>query len=118
MPYIDMKVTSPLDDALKVKLKDGLGRIITLIPGKTEAVTMIHLAGNADLYLDGKRLCPGAYVEVKTFGETAREHKEAVTVALFELLDTLLAIPADAVYITYYGQQEWGCNGGLLAGNQ
>jgi len=114
MPYIDVKVTAPLDDPSKMKLKEGLGTIITRIPGKTEAVTMIGLLGGYDLYLNGQPLKEGAYVEVKTFKETPREYKEAVNAGIFELLAEILSIPPDHVYITYYGQNEWGCNGGLL----
>lgn len=114
MPYIDVKVTAALDDASKTKLKEGLGRIITRIPGKTEAVTMIGLLGNYDLYLDGKPLCEGAYVEVKAFGKVAREYKEAVNAGIFELLDSVLSVPADNIYVTYHEQKEWGCNGGML----
>ncbi len=114
MPYIDVKVTSSLDDASKIKLKEGLGSIITRIPGKTEAVTMIGLLGGYDLYLNGLPLKAGAYVEVKTFKETAREYKEAVNAGIFELLKETLSIPPDNIYITYHGQDEWGCNGGLL----
>lgn len=114
MPYIDVKVSAPLDAAAKLKLKEGLGSIITRIPGKTEAVTMIGLMGDYDLFLNGMPLKKGAYVEVKTFRETAREHKEAVNAGIFELLWNALGIPADNIYITYYGQDEWGCNGQLL----
>lgn len=114
MPYIDVKVTSALDDAQKDQLKDGLGQIITLIPGKTEAVTMVSLSGGHALYLNGQPLSAGAYVEVKTFGETARPHKEAVNTGIFELLDSVLSIPPSGIYITFHGQNEWGCEGGLL----
>lgn len=114
MPYIDVKVTSTLNATKKDQLKEGLGQIITRIPGKTEAVTMIGLIGNYDLYMDGKPLCEGAYVEVKTFGEVHREHKEAVNIGIFELLNNVLSIPSENIYVTYHEQKVWGCNGGLL----
>lgn len=114
MPYIDVRVTANLDETQKMKLKEGLGEIITLIPGKTEAVTMIGLVGGYDLYLNGIPMCDGAYVEIKTFKETAREHKEAVNAGIFKLLETVLSVPPANIYVTFQGHGEWGCNGGML----
>jgi len=53
-------------------------------------------------------------VEVKTFGEVHREHKEAVNIGIFELLNNVLSIPSENIYVTYHEQKVWGCNGGLL----
>jgi phenylpyruvate tautomerase PptA (4-oxalocrotonate tautomerase family) len=114
MPYIDVKTTVPLDEAKKLKLKDGLGQIITRIPGKTEAVTMIGLVGDYDLYFNGAHMHDGAYVEVKAYKEVAREYKEAVTDGIFQLLGGVLGISAKNIYVTFYDQKEWGCNGTLL----
>ncbi len=114
MPYIDVKVTSVLNEDEKTALKDGLGQIITRIPGKSEAVTMIGLTGGYDLFLGGKSLVSGAYVEVKAFNEVPREYKELVNTGIFELLTKVLSVPSKNVYITYYDQNEWGCNGSLL----
>jgi len=114
MPYIDVKTTASLNESQKTKLKDGLGQIITRIPGKTEAVTMIGLVGDYDLYMNGAHLHDGAYVEVKAFKEVAREYKEAVSEGIFELLGSLLSISPKNVYITFYDQKEWGGNGTLF----
>ncbi len=113
MPYIDVKVTATLDASAKIKLKEGLGRIITLIPGKTEAVTMIGLIGGYDLYMDGKPLQEGAYVEVKAYKEVPREYKEAVNAGIFELLDSVLSIRPENIYVTFFDQNEWGSHGVL-----
>lgn len=114
MPYIDVRVASPLTEPQKLQIKEGLGRVITLIPGKTEAVTMICLNGGCDLYMDGKALPHGAYVDIRTFGDAAREHKEAVATAVAGLLKDVLSVPGDQLYLTFSGHREWGCNGGLL----
>ncbi|MBF0209232.1 MAG: hypothetical protein HQK53_20430 [Oligoflexia bacterium] len=114
MPYIEVKVTKELDDPTRSKLKDELGKIICNIPGKSEAVTMIGLLGSIDLYKGGKRLTDGAYIEVKTYTETARIHKEKVNKEIFKLLNNLLSIPAANVYITFYDHKEWGYDGNLI----
>lgn len=114
MPYIDVKTTATLSDARKEALKAGLGQLITLIPGKTEAVTMICLTGDSTLYMDGRALDRGAYVAIHTFGEAAREHKEAVAQAVARLLAQELQVAPDQLYVTFSGHSEWGCGGGMI----
>ncbi len=114
MPYIDVKTAAPLSEAQKESLKTGLGRLITLIPGKTEAVTMISLAGGSALYMGGRALDRGAYVAIHTFGEAAREHKEAVARAVAQLLAGELQVEPDQLYVTFSGHSEWGCGGGMI----
>lgn len=113
MPYIELKTTASLSDTKKNELKTELGKIITQIPGKTEAVTMIGLQGNYDLYLGGKNLDPGAYVEVKMYKEADFESKAAVTEDIFQLLESSLGIEKDNIYVTYFEQQVWGAKGSL-----
>jgi phenylpyruvate tautomerase PptA (4-oxalocrotonate tautomerase family) len=114
MPYIDVKTTATLDESKKLKLKEGLGQIITRIPGKTEAVTMIGLIGDYDLYMNGAHLHDGAYVEIKAYKEVAKDYKRAVNEGIFELLGSVLNISPKNIYVTYFDQKEWGCNGTLL----
>lgn len=114
MPYIDLKTTVKLNDDTKTKLKEELGKIISLVPGKSEAVTMIGLIDEYDLYKGGKKLTAGAYVEVKSFMEVPRSNKEEVTKKIFLLLKEVLSISKEHAYITFYDQKEWGYNGELL----
>lgn len=113
MPYIDLQISKSLERTAKEQLVKELGRIITLIPGKTEAVTMIRIDDGAFLAMDGKVLEPGAFVNVKMFKNSPFEDKAAFTEALFSLLLNEYGVPSNAVYVTYNEHMEWGAGGTL-----
>ena len=114
MPYIELKTTVTLDNDKKTHLKAALGDIITRIPGKTEEVTMVGLVGDYDLYLGGRALQPGAYVEVKMYKEASFESKAQVNEGIFQLLEDTLGVKKEDAYITYFEQQVWGAKGNLI----
>ena len=114
MPFIEVKTSVHLTNESSNELKSGLGEIITLIPGKTEAVTMIGLVGNYDLYYGGVDVDKGAYVEVKMYKTATTEAKAAVNKGICDLLKKTLSIDADYVYIAFFEQPEWGFKGTLI----
>ncbi|MDA3847093.1 MAG: phenylpyruvate tautomerase MIF-related protein [Vallitaleaceae bacterium] len=114
MPYIEIKTTVTLSEDQKVALKSGLGKAITLIPGKTEAVTMVGLIGGVDLYFGGEALTHGAYVEVKMYKATTRKAKVSINKAISDLLRTSIGVSPDNVYLTFFEQEEWGRRGELI----
>lgn len=113
MPYIELKTSVALNEEKKTELKAAFGEIVTLIPGKTEAVTMIGLIDGFDLYLGGIKLERGAYVEVKMYKEASFEGKAALTDAIFKLLKDSLEIENAHVYVTFFEQPQWGAKGSL-----
>jgi len=114
MPYIEIKTTVNLNQEQKNDLKDGLGKAITLVPGKTESVTMVGLIGGMDLYFGGKTLTHSAYVEVKMYKATTRKAKASLNRAICDLLNTAIGVSPDNVYLTYFEQEEWGRKGELI----
>ena len=114
MPFIEVKTSVHLTEELKNDLKTGLGQVITLIPGKTEAVTMVGLIGDYDLYFGGVDVDKGAYVEVKMYKSATTEAKAAVNKGICDLLKSTLSVEADNVYMTFFEQAEWGFKGKLI----
>lgn len=113
MPYIELKTSVKLNEEKKTELKTVLGEIVTLIPGKTEAVTMIGLLDEFELYLGGTKLERGAYVEVKMYKEASFESKAVLTEAIFKLLKDSLGIENSDAYVTFFEQPQWGAKGSL-----
>lgn len=111
MPYIDSKVTVTLSEEKKEKLKSELGKIITLIPGKSESYLMLGFEDNYSLYFKGKKLDFGAFVEVKIFGSAEKAALSNVTKEICALFLRELNIPSDCVYIKYEEVSNWGYNG-------
>lgn len=111
MPYINTKVTSKLTEKQKESLKAGLGKVISILPGKTEEVLMVEIEDNCDLWLAGKKLDKGAYVEVSYFGEVDSVYNNKLTAAICELHKNELEIPGTNMYLTYHPISDWGFNG-------
>lgn len=113
MPYIDMKITTALSTEQKEAAVSELGRLITLIPGKTEAVTMINISDSAHLALNGKTMAPGAWLEVKCYGKAEKEAKKAFTEAVFAWLGEAYGIAPNGAYLVFDEKAEWGAGGTL-----
>lgn len=111
MPYIGSKITLKLSETQKETIKGELGKIITLIPGKSEAYLMIGFEDNYSLYFRGDKLDQGAFVEVKIFGSTSEDVLEQVTKGICELYEKELGIPAQNIYVKYEFVDNWGWNG-------
>lgn len=112
MPFIDSKVSVAISEAQEKQLKEGLGRAISLIPGKSEAWLMTGFEDNYHLYFRGENSQPMAFVEVKVFGQENASAFEALTAEITKLFGEVLGIAADHIYIKYEAVSNWGWNGG------
>lgn len=111
MPYIKTRVSVSLTENQSETLKSELGKIIEIIPGKTESWLMVDLEDNCRLYFKGNQEAATAYVKVEVFGQVEREYCEKMTEAICNLLSQELQISPDRTYITYEGIKDWGWNG-------
>ena len=53
-----------------------------------------------------------AYVEVKAFGEPSAAGADKMTAGVCQLMEKELNIPANRTYVSYWGTDKWGWNGG------
>ncbi|SCW41103.1 Macrophage migration inhibitory factor (MIF) [Ruminococcaceae bacterium YRB3002] len=110
MPFIDLKITVPVDEKIKEELKSDLGLAITALH-KTETYLMVGIDDNYDLWLGGTRLDKGAYVSVSLYGSASSSDYDTMTGKICDILESRLSIPGDKVYVTYRGVNDWGWNG-------
>lgn len=110
MPFIDSKVTVKLTEEKKNSVKTRLGQAISILH-KSETYLMVGFEDEYDLYMSGNRLEKGAYVSVSLFGNASSNDYEKMTSAICDILQDELGIPADHVYVTYHGVNDWGWNG-------
>ena len=61
MPFIDARLTMPVDPDRKQALKAAFGKAITTLH-KTETYLMVQVQDNCQLWLGGKPLEKGAYL--------------------------------------------------------
>ncbi|MBE5039490.1 phenylpyruvate tautomerase MIF-related protein [Ructibacterium gallinarum] len=110
MPFIDSKITVPVTEKEKEKIKAELGKAITTLH-KTETYLMVGIEDKYDLWLAGKKLEKGAYVSVSLYGSAAPEDYDKLTAQICDLYAKELGIPGDAIYVSYHPVSDWGWNG-------
>lgn len=113
MPYIDVKVTSKLSDTEKDKVKSNLGELITILPGKTEAVLMVCLTDESTIYFSGLKKEQAAFINIKLFKESDFEYKAEFTKKVFEFFEEELKITADSIFLAFDEYNSWGSRGTL-----
>ncbi len=111
MPFIGSRVTVEVSKEKREIIKKRLGEAISLIPGKSETFLMVGFQDNYSLYLGGKELEKGAFVEVKIFGKASDSDYDKVTAAVCSIYEEELGIPQDKIYVKYEEVDHWGWNG-------
>ncbi len=114
MPYINVNAAPILKENEKEQLKAKMGELITLIPGKSEAVTMVGVNDGCSLFLGGRALEKGAFIEIKLLGAAKKQDKEALTEAIFKGMKSMFDMPESDVYITIQEFENWGFGGRLI----
>ena len=111
MPYINVKVSSSLDDEKIEQIKTRLGRAISLFPGKSEAYLMVNIEDNCHLYFKGNNSAPTAFTEVAIFGTADKSDCEKVTAEICNILSEIASVPPDRSYVKFEYSDKWGFNG-------
>lgn len=110
MPFIDSKVTLPMTEDKKEKVKAELGQAIATL-NKSESFLMVGFDDEYTLYMGGKKLDKGAFVSVSLFGNASSDAYNKMTAQICSVFEKELGIPQDSVYVTYTGISDWGWNG-------
>lgn len=110
MPFIDSKVTVKLTDEKKENIKKKLGHAISIL-GKPESFLMVGIEDEYDLYLAGDKIDKGAYISVQVYGGINPIQSQDMTGEISKIFADELSIPADKIYISYQGFENWGWNG-------
>ena len=112
MPYIAINTSQELNDSQKEKIKSELGRIMPIIPTKTEAGLLIDFSGGHTFYKGGEKV-EGALVDLRLFRQSPMEAKKQYTAELLDLLSRELGIKKEHMYMNISEYECWGANGEL-----
>ena len=112
MPYIAINTSVQIPDAQKEKIKTEIGRLITIIPTKTEAGTMVDFCDCRTMYFAGKKV-NGAFIELRLFRKSEFEAKKKFVEELFKFLMQELGMTDDLIKINIIELDEWGGGGTL-----
>jgi hypothetical protein len=110
MPYLSVIIGQKLEAAQKEKLKTEFGRLITIIPGKTEPDLILHIQDTTSLCMGGTQV-PCAYIDLRVYTKTTEEAKKRFTHETFALITREFGIPPERQYLSVGEYENWGYSG-------
>jgi hypothetical protein len=110
MPYLSVNISPRLDAAQKEQLKTELGRLITLIPGKTEPDLIVRIADSGAMYMDGREISC-AYIDLRVYTKTTDEAKKRFTCETCAYIAREFGVPVERQYLTISEFENWGYDG-------
>ncbi|HIQ58288.1 MAG TPA: tautomerase family protein [Candidatus Merdivicinus intestinavium] len=111
MPFIHTHVSTALTPSQEETLKEQFGRAIACIPGKTEEWLMLEFEDSRRMWFRGSRE-PMAMVDVSLFGGASDDAYEKLTARLTAILEEVLGLSPQNIYVKYSEYSHWGWNGG------
>ena len=112
MPCIKTTTSVPVSDAQRKALQARFGKAIEIFPGKSERWLMLVTEDSKNISLAGDDTTPAAWVELSLVGKSDRTHFERMTAEICTILEEVLSIRPDRVYVKYEEVEHWGWNGG------
>ena len=114
MPYIGINTSRQLSDEQREKIKTELGRLITIIPTKTEAATFVDFSEGRTLYKGGVKI-DGAIIELRIWHKSEFEDKKKFVEEAFQLFTRELGLKPENMTMNVFECDEVGVGGTLKA---
>jgi len=109
MPYIEVKTNKHVSEEKAHRIANAMGRLISILPGKTEKWLMTEVKGDCFMTFAGSD-APCVLVNVSLFGKAPEEAYEKLTAAICEELRWTLDIVEEKMYVKYEEVSHWGWN--------
>ncbi|MBQ3311777.1 tautomerase family protein [bacterium] len=111
MPYINVRLSSKLDENQKNDLQAKLTNAVSSAFSKPKAYIMAEVEDNKSIYMAGEELDKGAYISIKLLGKPEKSSCQNLTGDICEILSSDYGIDGSKVYVTYHPVDLWGWNG-------
>ena len=105
MPYVSIHSAMPISDEKKDALQKEIGKLITIIPGKTIDNCMTKIEGGCSMFMSGAP-AKAVFCEVRLRGAAPKESKKQLVGELYQLFTREL--DAQKVYTNFLEFNEWG----------
>ena len=113
MPFIEIRVSKPVDEATKEKLQAEIVAIMETIPGKNASNTTICICDTYTIYKEHE-LIEAAFIDIRLYKESPEDSKKDFVGKMFSIIDNVLSIPPDRVQMNFFEQPCWAANGELF----
>ena len=110
MPFVQVKTNAKLTLNDEISIKSELGKLIKIIPGKSESWLMIDIKDEEKMYFKGsEEKC--AMIEVMLYGGASDSSLNEFTGEVTDFISKTLAIDASRIYVSYFLTDKWGYAG-------
>jgi len=111
MPLINLQVSASLSSQDKDQITKELGKLVSLMPGRSEKYLMVGIKDEYTHYLAGQKLEKAAFIDLRLLGHESEEGQEAFVVQAQKALSNLLNIPINNIYTNILEMPHWGARG-------
>ena len=111
MPFINLKTSAKISAENEATLIKEFGKIITLIPGKTEAWLMLGFEDKCRMAFRGDAENDTAFITVDLLGSASDKAYADMTHAICTTVSYVLGVPFNRIYVKYGEFTHWGYAG-------
>ncbi len=112
MPVVKINTNAKLSSSQCIATKSKLGKLIELIPGKSEERLMVIIQDNQTMYFKGvDDIC--MFVEVDFYKQVDISLKEVMVKEFSSFLELENIVEKAQVYFSFSEYENWGTNGML-----
>ncbi|MFV0394514.1 MAG: tautomerase family protein [Coprobacillaceae bacterium] len=113
MPFISLTTNRKLTLQQEVTIKEELGKLISIIPNKSEDVLMLHFEDNQIMYYQGKdSSC--MMMAISLYNTAPLEAKQKFVQEVTKMIEEVANISIANQYLSFQEFPNWGKNGELL----
>lgn len=113
MPFISLTTNRKLTLQQEVTIKEELGKLIAIIPNKSEETLMIHLEDNQIMYFQGNdHSC--MMMAISLYNSAPLEAKQKFVQEVTKMIEEVANISIKNQYLNFSEYPNWGKNGDLV----
>ena len=113
MPYLLLNTSKTLTVEQRETVKTELGKLITIIPTKSERNFMVDFSEGHPMYFHGLPADSCAFIELRLLGKAPHKAKKQFVQQVFRMIDHVLGIKEDELFISILEFEDWGVGGSL-----
>lgn len=113
MPFIRVTTNRKLTLHQEIKIKEELGRLITILPNKKEENLMVHIEDNQIMYFRGEdKKC--LMMTVSLYKQSPLEAKQKFAGEVLTMLEEVTGVDKNDQYLSFSEFENWGKQGQLV----
>lgn len=111
MPYMKLSIAKKISPDVEQRLVEGLGRALSIIPGKDPQWTMVEVNDGLKMYFGGEKQADMVFADVRYVGRFSFQKKRSFTQAALTGIHEITGTPLDKICLTVTEFDGWGAVG-------